>query len=137
MEVTVDQTLASRHSPAKIADRAPGSAIAASGAGSARIGAFLTVLLGIPVFGFFATAAFAPQKLAVPVIPGQPMTIWFIYGLALIAFAVLLGGVYVFLANRSASSRARGLVALFGALLLTAPAHAEGPGGGGANATCC
>ena len=108
----------------------------ASSVGSARLGAVLTVLLGIPVLAFFCFAAFSPATLAVPVVPGEPMTIWFVYGLGLIAWAILLGGVYVLAANRAADRKsgawqAGGLGALI--LFSSLPAHAAGPEPTGTN----
>ncbi len=92
-----------------------------SGAGSARCGRWLTAVLAVPVIGFFACAGFSPGILAVPVTPGQPVTAWFLYGLALIAGSVALGRVYVLAANRAA---ARGAVPAAGLLLLATPAQA-------------
>jgi len=93
----------------------------ANGVGSARLGRWLTAVLAVPVIGFFACAGFRPGTLAVPVTPGQPVTAWFLYGLALIAGSVALGGVYVLAANRAAARRAVPVVAL---LLLATPAQA-------------
>ncbi len=88
--------------------------------GSARLGAWLTALLALPVLVFFCFAAFSPASLRVAVSPGRPMTIWYLYGLGLIGFSLLLGFVYVVVTNRQADrvTRAGGLVALAAALLV-------------------
>jgi cation/acetate symporter len=70
--------------------------------GSPRLGVWLTVLLFVPVAGFFSFAAFSPASLAVPLFAGQPVTIWFAYGLGLIVYSVLLSILYVILSNRAA-----------------------------------
>lgn len=69
-------------------------------AGSARLGIVLTVLLGLPVLGFFCFAAFDPAALAQPVTIGKPVSWWFVYGLGLIGWSVLLAILYVVMANR-------------------------------------
>ncbi len=56
--------------------------------GSSRLGIWLTVLLGLPVLGFFCFAAFSPATLAVAIVPGKPVTWWFAYGLGLIFVAL-------------------------------------------------
>ena len=104
----------------------PGSAgndiaAAASGAGSARLGFALTAILIVPVAAFFAFAAFSPATLAVPLRQGHPTTIWFVYGVSLIAFAVILGAIYLVAGNR----RTRAPAALLAvALLAASPANA-------------
>ena len=70
--------------------------------GSGRLGAWLTVLLAVPVLGFFSFAAFSPASLRTPVVPGQTMTIWYLYGLGLIAYSLILGLIYVMVTNRAA-----------------------------------
>ena len=94
-------------------------AAGASAAGSAKLGGLLTLLLFIPVAGFFACAAFSPATLAVPLVEGKPTTIWFVYGLGLIAFSISLGGIYLLASNRAARL---GLVAL---VAMAAPAYAQ------------
>jgi cation/acetate symporter len=108
----------------------------ASTVGSARLGAVLTVLLGIPVLAFFCFAAFSPATLAVPVFPGKPVTIWFVYGVGLIVWAILLGGLYVLVANRAADGksgkwRAGGVGAAI--MLCSFSARAAGPEPTGTN----
>jgi cation/acetate symporter len=98
-----------------------GRPAAGSSAGSARLGVLLTILLGLPVLAFFSFAAFSPSTLAVPLAEGTPVTLWFVYGLALIAGSIVLGGIYVLTANRRAG---RLSVMIAGLLLLAAPAHA-------------
>lgn len=90
--------------------------------GSARLGIWLTVLLGIPVLGFFSFAAFSPASLAVPVVPGEPITLWYIYGLGLIFYSLLLALIYVIATNRSAPKLAALLLA--GVLLVPGVASA-------------
>jgi len=105
---------------------------AASTAGSARLGLWLTVLLAVPVAVFFLCAAFSPATLAIPISAGKPTTAWFVYGLALIGFSVALGGVYTLAANRAAARKAA-LAAAF--VLACAPAHAATAGPQGPNLT--
>ncbi len=69
--------------------------------GPGRLGIWLTVLLGIPVLGFFLFAAYSPASLDVKLFAGSPVTAWFAYGLGLILYAVVLGVVYVTVANRA------------------------------------
>ena len=98
-----------------------GQTAAASCAGSARLGVWLTAILAVPTAGWFLFAAFSPASLAVPVTPGQPTTAWIVYGPALILFAVVLSGINVLLSNRAAA-RAGGALAVL--LAATVPAHA-------------
>lgn len=80
-------------------DTVPGKA--GSEVGSGRLGAWLTVLLALPVLGFFSSAAFRPATLRVPLVAGQTMTIWYVYGLSLIGYSLLLGLIYVTITNRA------------------------------------
>lgn len=97
----------------------------ASRAGSAVVGAVLTAILAVPTMGWFLFAAFSPRSLAVPLVPGQPTTVWIVYGLALIAFAILLSGIYMVIANRAAVRAGGGLAVLLAVLLaVSAPARA-------------
>lgn len=109
----------------------------ASGVGSANLGFWLTVILAIPVTIFFLFAGFAPSALAVPLSSGGPLTIWFVYRLALIFGSVMLAGVYVVAANRAADAKAaKRLIGAAVILILTAPAaHAQTGSSGGANLT--
>ncbi len=68
----------------------------------ARLGLVLTAILAVPVIVFFCFAAFDPAGLAAPISAGSPVTIWYAYGLGLIAFSLLLGLIYVIVANRLA-----------------------------------
>jgi cation/acetate symporter len=70
--------------------------------GSGWLGVWLTALLFFPVGGFFAFAAFSPRSLAFALIPGQPITGWYAYGLGLIFYSVVLGFLYVIITNRAA-----------------------------------
>jgi cation/acetate symporter len=92
--------------------------------GSGWLGVWLTALLFFPVAGFFAFAAFSPRSLAFALLPGQPVTAWYAYGLGLIFYSVALGFLYVIITNRAAdragadwARRAAGLVLVaFGVL---------------------
>ena len=106
----------------------------ASSAGSARLGLILTIVLAVPVLAFFLFAAFSPLSLATPVTAGKPLTLWFVYGLALIFGSIGLGGIYVLAANRAADRKTAGLAAVI-LLLTAAPAYAAGPEPGGTNVT--
>ena len=109
--------------------------------GSGRLGAWLTVLLFIPVAGFFAFAAFSPATLALPLVAGQPVTLWYAYGLGLIGYSLVLGLIYVVATNRAAGRAGRaGLLGLSAASVLaattsTAHAAATGPEAAGVNFT--
>jgi cation/acetate symporter len=92
---------------------------------------WLTALIFIPTAMFFGFAAFSPATLAVQVVPGEPMTIWFVYGLFLIGFAILLGGIYVLAANRAARLGALALAAS----LAARPAYAAAAEPAGPNLT--
>jgi cation/acetate symporter len=105
-----------------------------SGVGSATLGVILTAVLFLPVLGYFGCAAFRPATLAVPLTDGQPATIWFVYGVGVIAFSVLLGAIYVFFANRAAGRL--GILALAYAALATPASAADAPASGaGLNVT--
>ncbi|MGI4793019.1 MAG: sodium:solute symporter family transporter [Janthinobacterium lividum] len=96
----------------------------------ARLGLILTAILAVPVAIFFCFAAFNPAELAVPISAGSPVTLWYAYGLGLIVFSLILGLIYVVVANR-ASDSAKGFGAAVAALLLlTEPARAANTGGG-------
>ena len=82
---------------------------------------------------FFGCAAFSPASLAVAVSAGKPTTIWFIYGLALIACSITLGGIYTLVANRAAARTTLTIAALL--LLGCTPAHAAAPEPSGPNLT--
>ena len=99
----------------------------------ARLGLILTAILAMPVAMFFCFAAFSPASLAVPLSAGSPVTIWYAYGLGLIVFSLILGFIYVVVANRASDRAAKSLTiaALAGGLLLATPsAFAATPGGG-------
>ena len=98
-------------------DRPPAPESGVAQVGSARLGACLTAVLAAPVLAFFCFAAFSPGSLRVPVTAGGPMTIWYLYGLGLIGFSLLLGLIYVVVTNRAADRITRG-AALAAALLL-------------------
>lgn len=102
---------------------------AAHGVGSARVGLWLTIALALPVIIFFSFAAFAPQKLAIPLISTGPATIWFAYGLGLIAWSIILGGIYVGLANHAGKAKTMGLGVLIVAALLASPSTAQAADG--------
>ncbi len=70
---------------------------------SVRLGIGLTVILVGAYFGFIGLSAFAPARLATPVLAGGTVTWAFAYGLAVIGLGVGLTGLYVLLANRSES----------------------------------
>ena len=75
---------------------------------SVRLGIGLTGILVAAYFGFIGLSAFAPARLAAPVVAGGTVTWAFAYGLAVIGLGVGLTGLYVLLANRSESAgRAR------------------------------
>jgi cation/acetate symporter len=73
-----------------------------SGAGPARLGMWLTVLLALAFLVFVCFTAFDPQGLAVSIDGTGLTTIWFAYGLGLIAGSWLLSVIYVIVANRAA-----------------------------------
>ncbi len=106
--------------------------------GSAWLGMVLTALLAVPVLSFFCFAAFSPQTLAVPLVTGEPTTIWFVYGLGLIAYSLVLSFIYVVVTNRAAD-RASRIGAIVAGLLIasTAGAHAapDAPEPAGTNYT--
>ena len=94
----------------------------------AAVGFCLTLILMVPVAGWFLFAAFSPQTLAVPLSSNGPATIWSAYGPALIFFAILLSALNVLIANRSA----RNAGAVLALLCAPSVAHAAD---GGANPT--
>jgi uncharacterized membrane protein (DUF485 family) len=108
--------------------QASGADARANHVGSGWLGVWLTALLFFPVAGFFAFAAFSPGSLGFALIPSQPITAWYAYGLGLIFYSVALGFLYAVITNRAAdraganwSRRAAGtgLVAI-GVLIATA-----------------
>ena len=109
--------------------KSPGDAHGAI-AGPARLGLLLTAILAIPVTIFFCFAAFSPATLAVPIAAGSPVTIWYVYGLGLIAFSLILGFVYVLAANRADDLAAKGLGVVLAVVLLSRPAAAAETTGG-------
>ena len=112
-----------------ILSRDPG----ATRVGSASFGFWLTILLAIPVVIFFSFAAFSPATLAAPITPGKPLTIWFVYGLGLIAWSLSLGGLYVAVANRAV---ARAALILLAAIAIPGAAQAQtANAGAGTNLT--
>ena len=111
------------------------SAINSHTTGSDRLGVTLTILLGLPTLGFFCFAAFDPAALAAPIFPGKPVSLWFAYGLGLIAYSVILACVYVALANRQAARVTMiGLLAI-GLALMPGGAQAAEAAPGHVNAT--
>ena len=104
-------------------------------AGSARLGIALTLILAVPVALFFGFAAFAPQRLAVPV-GGGPLSVWILYGVGLIAFSLAMNGVYLLMTNRRLARMAAGALTVGVLLLAAEPSHAEtgaATGAAGAN----
>jgi uncharacterized membrane protein (DUF485 family) len=67
-----------------------------------NIGLPLTLILMLVYAGFIGLGTFAPSVLAIPVFAGGTVTWAFAYGLFVIALGVVLGGVYVLVANRRA-----------------------------------
>ena len=89
----------------------------------ARLGLVLTAILAVPVLIFFCFAAFDPAGLAVPISAGSPVTLWYAYGLGLIGFSLVLGLIYVVVANRM-SDRAAAVVLAVAGLQVARPAWA-------------
>lgn len=65
-----------------------------------NVGLPLTLLLIVVYAGFIGLGTFAPSVLAKPVFAGGTTTWAFAYGLFIIAFGVVLAGIYVLIANR-------------------------------------
>lgn len=66
------------------------------------------VLLGVLALfyaGFMIAAAFAPGWFAGPVTAGATVSVWFVYGFALIWGVVLATGLYVAVANAEENAR--------------------------------
>ncbi len=101
--------------------------------GSARLGAALAVLLVVPVIAFFLFAAYSPATLAGPVGAGGPASVWIVFGVALIAWATLLNGLYVLLTNRRLARRGAVVAVLLAALFGAAPARAATGAEAGSN----
>lgn len=59
----------------------------------------LSALVLVAYFGFILTLGFAPDFLAQPYMPGEVMTWGIPTGMVIIAFSVILTGVYTWYAN--------------------------------------
>lgn len=64
-----------------------------------RLGWLLSAVMLAIYFGFIMTIAFAPAALGVPMTPGSVITVGIPVGLAIIALAFILTGIYVHKAN--------------------------------------
>lgn len=115
---------------AHIAHSSASEEAGASAAGSAGLGLVLTALLFVPVAVFFGFAAFNPAALAVPLQAGKPVTIWFVYGVGLIVFALVLSGIYMVVSNRAVRVGA----AVLAVVAAATPAHAQVQAQAGAEA---
>ncbi|RZT35510.1 DUF485 domain-containing protein [Cupriavidus agavae] len=59
----------------------------------------LTAIMLVAYFGFILTLAFRPDLLAIPLVPGQPMSVGIPVGFGMFAFTFALVAVYVYRTN--------------------------------------